>query len=67
MKQAGFRTRKQIVAAKLATEIPDVIRKYSIDDFDEVKFDNDWKNWLTEISKTWQGFVCDADGNVLTR
>jgi hypothetical protein len=51
MKQADVRAKKQIVIRRLIDEIPEVIRKYSIADFDRVRFNDDWNNWLKEISK----------------
>jgi hypothetical protein len=48
MKQADHETRKRIVAEHLAQEIPAIVRKYKFKDFDEPRFAEDLKNWLSE-------------------
>ena len=52
MRQADQQIRKKIVAERLADEVPDVLRKYSISDFDKVRFIEDFKSWLLEINKS---------------
>jgi hypothetical protein len=43
-----FRTR--IVAERLAQEVPEIICKYSMPDFDRARFIEDFKSWIREIS-----------------
>ena len=52
MRQADQQIRKKIVAERLADEVPDVLRKYSISDFDKVRFIEDFKSWLLESNKS---------------
>ena len=46
MRQAEHEFRKRIVAERLAQEVPGILRKYSIPDFDEARFVEDLKSWL---------------------
>ena len=50
MRSAEHERRKRIVVERLAQEIPEVLSKYSIRDFDEARFVEDLKGWLIEIS-----------------
>jgi hypothetical protein len=52
MRQAEHGVRKKIVVERLGEEIPTVLSKYSIGDFDEARFVKDLKGWLTEIAET---------------
>ena len=52
MRQADQQVRKKYVAERLADEVPDVLRKYSISDFDKVRFIEDFKSWFLEINKS---------------
>jgi hypothetical protein len=47
MRQADHDVRKRIICERLIEEIPAVVRKYSITDFDDVLFEQDLKAWLT--------------------
>ncbi len=49
MRQADHQGRKRIIRERLAEEVPAVLRKYSIPDFDEERFVADLKHWLAEI------------------
>lgn len=49
MRQAEHEIRKRIVIERLAEEVPTVLRKYSIPDFDETRFVEDLRQWLKEI------------------
>lgn len=49
MRQATHEVRKQIICERLFEEIPAVVRKYSIKDFDDALFEQDLKAWLSEI------------------
>ena len=49
MKQAAPDVRKRIVIERLADEVPAVLRKYSIEDFDEPRFVEDLKSWLASL------------------
>jgi len=49
MRQAEHGVRKRIVAERLTDEIPTVLHKHSIPDFDDARFIEDLKSWLTEI------------------
>jgi hypothetical protein len=49
MRQADHERRKRIICERLAEEIPAVVRKYSVPDFDEERFAADLKSWLAEI------------------
>ena len=51
-RHADHERRKRIVVERLAEEIPAVLRKYSIQDFDEARFAEDLKSWVTEIGAT---------------
>lgn len=46
MRSAEHERRKRIVVERLAQEIPEVLSKYSIRDFDEARFVEDLKGWL---------------------
>jgi hypothetical protein len=48
MRHADYERRKRIVIERLLEEIPPVLRKYAILDFDEDRFAEDLKSWLTE-------------------
>lgn len=50
MRKAEHELRKRIVIEQLTEKIPPVLRNYSIRDFDEARFVEDLKRWLTEIS-----------------
>lgn len=41
--------REKIVAEKLISEIPPIIAKYKLDDFNMVKFETDLKSWMSKI------------------
>ena len=49
MKQASPEVRKRIVTDRLAEEVPGVLHKYAIPDFDEARFLADFKGWLKDI------------------
>jgi hypothetical protein len=49
MRQANDDVRKKIVAERLADEVPTILCKYSIPDFDEARFVKDMKAWLKKI------------------
>ncbi|SRR6266545_4256252 len=49
MKDATHETRKCIITERLANEVPAILRKYSIRDFDEERFVADLRSWLQEI------------------
>jgi hypothetical protein len=49
MRHAEHERRKRIVVERLAQEIPEVLSKYSIRDFDEARLEKDLKGWLTDI------------------
>ena len=52
MRDAGHEGRRQIIRERLTEEIPAVVRKYSIGEFDDARFAEDLKAWLTEIGGT---------------
>jgi len=59
MRQTDHEGRKRTIRERLAEEIPAVLRKYSIADFDEERFVADLKSWLAEIGPTAGGHpVC---------
>ncbi|MGN6646690.1 MAG: hypothetical protein ACTHJT_09170 [Cytophaga sp.] len=41
--------REKIVVDKLISEVPPIISKYKLEDFDLVKFEKDLKNWMSKI------------------
>ena len=41
--------REKIIVGKLILEIPPIIAKYKLEDFDLVKFKTDLKNWMSKI------------------
>ncbi|MEJ5148738.1 hypothetical protein [Sphingobacterium sp. MYb388] len=41
--------RKKIVVEKLINEVPVIIRKYKLEDFDILKFESDLKKWMIKI------------------
>jgi len=41
--------REKIIVDKLITEIPPIITKYKLEDFNLVKFEIDLKNWMSKI------------------
>lgn len=41
--------RKKIVVEKLINEVPVIIRKYRLEDFDILKFESDLKKWMIKI------------------
>jgi hypothetical protein len=49
MRQVEHMERKKIVVQRLADEVPAILRRYSIPDFDEVCFVEDLRNWLKGI------------------
>jgi hypothetical protein len=51
MRSANEEVRKQIVARQLSQEVPEVVSKYSIPDFDQVCFFEEFKKWIEEIAK----------------
>lgn len=51
MREADHSGRKQIIRERLTEEIPAVVRKYSIGDFDDARFAEDLKAWLAEIGE----------------
>ena len=46
MRQAEHKDRKRIIAERVVDEVPIVLRKQSIEDFDEARFVHDLNNWL---------------------
>ena len=52
MRQADHEKRKRIISERLTEEIPAVVRKYSIADFDDARFADDLKSWLRENGAT---------------
>src|SRR5437016_2600480 len=50
MIQATPELRRKIIAERLMEEIPAVVHKYSIRDFDEARFTEDLKAWLTRYT-----------------
>jgi len=48
MRKLDHQSRKRRIAARLAAEIPAVLQKYSITEFDESRFGQDLKAWLKE-------------------
>jgi hypothetical protein len=51
MRQAAHEVRKRIICERLIEEIPAVVRKYSIADFDDALFEQDLKAWFTAAVK----------------
>lgn len=49
MRQIEHLERKKIVARQLADELPTILRKYSIPNFEKVRFIEDLRNWLKDI------------------
>lgn len=41
--------REKIIVGKLIAEIPPIIAKYKLDDFDLVKFETDLKIWMSKV------------------
>ena len=52
MHDADHNGRKQMICERLTEEIPAVVSKYPIGDFDDARFAEDLKAWLTEIGGT---------------
>jgi hypothetical protein len=52
MRKVDQQVRKTIVAERLADDVPGGLRRYSIPDFDQVRFIEDFKSWLLEINKS---------------
>lgn len=50
MRDADHDVRRQIVFERLLKEVPAVVRKYSIKDFDDARFAEDLKAWLREMA-----------------
>jgi hypothetical protein len=50
MKMATPDVRRRIVVERLADEVPAILHKYSFEDFDEPRFVEDLKSWLTSIA-----------------
>ena len=46
LRNADHKRRKQIVLERIAVEAPEVLKKYSIPEFDESAFVTDLKSWL---------------------
>jgi len=57
MKQLGHETRKAVIVARIVEEVPAVLRKYGIPEFDEPRFSDDLKLWLIQsgASRIQQG------------
>jgi hypothetical protein len=49
LRQVDDNGRKRIVINRLEKEIPVVLQKYSIQDFDELRFVKDLKSWLKTV------------------
>jgi len=49
MKRLTHATRKQIVCERLINEVPPIVHKYSIPDFDERRFTDDLRAWLGNL------------------
>lgn len=41
--------REKVVVEKLINEVPAIIRKYRLEDFDILKFESDLKKWMIKI------------------
>lgn len=41
--------REKIIVDKLIAEIPPIITKYKLEDFNLTKFETDLKNWMSKI------------------
>lgn len=41
--------REEIVVGKLITEIPLIIKKYKLEDFNLLKFEKDLKRWMSKV------------------
>lgn len=50
MRMAEHQSRRRLIIERLADEVPAVLRKYSLADFDEARFIEDFKNWLDGIN-----------------
>jgi hypothetical protein len=48
MRAADHGKRNLIIRERLIGEIPAIVRKYSVEDFDAPRFEQDLKAWLTE-------------------
>ena len=46
MKQIEHKERKEIIVSRILTEVPTILQKYSISDFDKEYFVNDLKDWF---------------------
>lgn len=53
MTQADFEGRKRIVAEKIVSEVPAIIAKYKMKDFDLTRFSSDLKSWFE--TNNWLG------------
>jgi hypothetical protein len=53
MTQADFEGRKRIVAEKIVSEVPAIIAKYKMKDFDLARFSSDLKSWFE--TNNWLG------------
>lgn len=49
MKAAEPMQRQKIIADRLAVEVPEVLAKYKIDNFDKLRFIYDLNNWIASI------------------
>lgn len=53
MRQAEPNVRKRTIIDRLAEEVPIVLHRYAIPDFDDARFLADFKGWLKDIG--WSG------------
>ncbi len=47
--EVSQKEREKMIVNKLIAEIPPIITKYRLEDFNLVKFETDLKNWMTKI------------------
>jgi hypothetical protein len=51
MRQAKHEARKRIVAVRLAADVPAVLSKYQLANFDRIRFLEDFKSWLQQFEQ----------------
>jgi hypothetical protein len=50
MRAATDKARMRIVCIRLADEVPEIVQRYSFQNFDEEQFISDFKSWLNQLS-----------------
>ncbi len=51
MRQVGHEDRQRIVVERLIDEVPTVVHKYAVPNFDELRFIDDFNKWISGLTK----------------